>query len=124
MEDFFSHNNPELNYFAKLNNSPQYVINNNDKNPANVSLQQNYPNPFNPLTTIEFSVSHMQSGSPVVLKVFDILGNEITTLVDIPEAIPGNYSTEWNAFSQPSGIYFLKMISHNYTETKRMVLTK
>ncbi|MEJ2103225.1 MAG: T9SS type A sorting domain-containing protein [Ignavibacteriaceae bacterium] len=98
-------------------------------------LYQNYPNPFNPTTKIKFTVPVTLSdieGSIVTLKVYDILGNEIATLVN-EEKQPGTYEIEFNSHSSEStnggrnltsGIYFYRLKSGNYVETKKMVLLK
>jgi hypothetical protein len=83
-------------------------------------LQDAFPNPFNPVTTINYSVPEV---SFVSLKVFDILGNEVVTLVN--ENKPkGNYKVEFSAGSLPSGIYFYRMQSGSFAETRKMVLLK
>lgn len=84
------------------------------------SLSQNYPNPFNPVTTIEFTIPEK---SFVTLKVYDIQGREITTLVN-DERNPGLYIVNWNAAGYSSGVYFYRITAGNYMETKRMILTK
>jgi hypothetical protein len=83
-------------------------------------LEQNYPNPFNPNTTIRYQVSDF---SPVTLKVYDVLGNEIATLVN-EEKMAGNYEVEFNAIQLPSGIYFYKLIAGSFVESKKMLLLK
>lgn len=84
------------------------------------SLSQNYPNPFNPLTRISWQTS---DGVYQTLKVYDMLGNEITTLVN--EYRPaGSYNVEFNANNLSSGVYFYKLVAGNYTETKKMMLMK
>jgi hypothetical protein len=88
--------------------------------PTNFELSQNYPNPFNPSTTISFSLPNT---SKVTLKVFDILGNEITTLVD-DQVDAGNHSIEFNAAGLSSGIYFYRIQAGNFTETRKMNLLK
>jgi len=88
--------------------------------PANYLLSQNYPNPFNPSTSISYSLP--KSGY-VTLKVFNILGNEVTTLVNEAKAA-GQYNVEFNASNLPSGIYFYKIQSGSFTETKKMILLK
>jgi len=88
--------------------------------PFNFFISQNYPNPFNPTTKIEYSVPH---SSNVVIKVFDILGKEIETLVNEEKSI-GSYEVEFNAAGLPSGIYFYRLQDGNYIETKKMVLIK
>ena len=90
-------------------------------------LSQNYPNPFNPSTTIKFSVPFIGrngiSTYKVVLKVYDLLGREVVTLVN-EEKAPGEYSVEFRVQSLPSGVYFYKLQAGDYTETKKMVLMK
>lgn len=88
--------------------------------PFEFSLYQNYPNPFNPNTKIQFSVSKAQS---VSLKVFDVLGNEIATLVN-EELTPGVYQYNFDATNLSSGVYYYKLQSGNYSETKKMILMR
>ncbi len=88
--------------------------------PLNFTLEQNYPNPFNPSTTIKYAVSNKQL---ISLKVFDILGKEVETLVNEVEE-PGNYSIVFNASKLGSGIYFYQMRAGGFVETKRMSLVK
>jgi len=88
--------------------------------PTEFSLSQNYPNPFNPGTTIRFTISDLRFTS---LKVYDVLGNEIATLV-YEEKTVGNYTIDFNATTLPSGIYFYKLQTGFFTETKKMVLMK
>ena len=87
---------------------------------ARFDLHQNYPNPFNPTTKISFS---LPVSSYTTLKIFDILGKEIKTLVE-QNLGPGNYSVIWNSDANPGGIYFYKMITGYYSESKKMVLIK
>jgi photosystem II stability/assembly factor-like uncharacterized protein len=84
------------------------------------SLRQNYPNPFNPTTTISFQI---QSKSYVSLKVFDVLGKEVTTLV-AEELQPGSYTRQWNAGDLPSGVYFCRFQSGLFTQTKKLLFIK
>ncbi len=84
------------------------------------SLCQNYPNPFNPSTKIKYSVPKM---SNVVIKVFDVLGNEIETLVNEEKPV-GTYELTWNAEQQPSGIYFYRIQAGSFIDTKKMILLK
>ncbi|MFA6980345.1 MAG: T9SS type A sorting domain-containing protein [Ignavibacteriaceae bacterium] len=93
---------------------------NTNRLPSAYTLQQNYPNPFNPTTNIEFQIP--QSGF-VTLKVFDVLGREITTLVN-EEQKAGSYSVQFNAAKLASGMYFYKLQAGNNIETKRMLLMK
>ena len=88
--------------------------------PEKYELYQNYPNPFNPSTTIKYSVPQ---GSNVLIKVFDILGNEIETLVN-EEKLVGIYEASWNATSLPSGVYFYKLQAGSFIDTGKMILLK
>jgi hypothetical protein len=88
--------------------------------PQGFFLEQNYPNPFNPSTKITYSIPEV---SFVTLKVYDVLGNETATLVN-EEKTPGNYEIEFIAANLPSGIYFYKLITNNFIETKKMMLLK
>jgi len=91
-------------------------------------LEQNYPNPFNPSTTINYSIpfvderhaSHLQK---VTLKVYDILGREVTTLVNQVQS-PGNYSVKFDASDLTSGIYYYRLSSGEFVESKKMLLIK
>ena len=84
------------------------------------SLSQNYPNPFNPSTTISF---RLPSKSFVSLKVFDIMGREVATIVS-GEMPAGSYSQQWNASNMSSGIYFYRLQAGTYLETKKLILLK
>jgi hypothetical protein len=86
----------------------------------NFVLSQNYPNPFNPTTKIKYSI---QQTSNVIIKVFDILGNEIEILVD-EEKPAGIYEITWYAEIIPSGIYFYQLTAGNFIQTKKMILLK
>jgi len=90
------------------------------ESPSSFKLFQNFPNPFNPTTTIKFEIS---KSSNVKISVFDITGKEIETLVN-EKLNAGTYQTEWNGTSYSSGIYFYKMITDGYVETKRMILLR
>ncbi len=84
-------------------------------------LYQNYPNPFNPHTTISYSLPR---ASTVTLKVYDPTGREITTLVDNERKAAGNYEASFDATDLSSGVYFYRLSTENFTETKSMVLIK
>jgi len=104
-------------YLADLNPTNVHNINNTA---MQYSLFQNYPNPFNPNTIIKYSVPQI---SLVQIKVFDILGNEIATLIN--EIKPaGKYEIIWNALNLPSGIYFYQINAGGFVEAKKMVLIK
>jgi Secretion system C-terminal sorting domain len=91
-----------------------------DLSPKEYTLNQNYPNPFNPTTNIEYTIP--KDGN-VNLKVYDIEGREVATLVDKYQNA-GSYITMWDASNFSSGVYFYRIISGSYVETKRMVLKK
>ena len=84
------------------------------------SLSQNYPNPFNPSTQIKFSIK--ESGM-VSLKIFDVLGREVATLVN-NEYAAGNYSVDFSAAGLSSGIYFYRLESGSFVQTNKMMLIK
>lgn len=88
--------------------------------PSAYSLKQNYPNPFNPSTTISYSIPN---NGLVTLRVYNILGNEVATLIN-EEKPAGSYSVVFNAANIPSGIYFYTLTSGKYSETKKLVLLK
>lgn len=90
--------------------------------PSAFQLYQNYPNPFNPNTTIKFSLSKDEI---TTLKIYDILGREIATLVNEPKQA-GEYQVEFNAskYGLSSGIYFYQLKSGNFTSTKKFVMIK
>ncbi len=89
-------------------------------NPVQSGLEQNSPNPFNPSTSITFRVA--ESG-PVSLKIYDVLGREIESLVN-QNLMPGIYETEWNSSNYASGVYFYILKTEKFYETKRMILIK
>lgn len=92
--------------------------------PNKYSLDQNYPNPFNPNTVISFSIGdNLNLSENVILKVYDVLGNETATLVN-ERLASGSYSIEWNAYNYSSGVYFYKLSAGNFTEVKKMTLLK
>lgn len=93
---------------------------NGNEIPVKYNLSQNYPNPFNPVTKINYAIA--KKGF-VSLKIFDILGREVKTLVNENKA-PGNYSIDFNASDFPSGVYFYKLTCNEFTNVKRMILIK
>jgi hypothetical protein len=114
-------------YKIDLNSIPTNV---ESSNPvlSGFYLEQNYPNPFNPSTTIKFEIpSVLASGAKqsqfVTLKVYDILGNEVATLVN-EEKQPGVYEVEFDAAKLTSGIYFYQLQAGNFSQTKKMVLLR
>jgi photosystem II stability/assembly factor-like uncharacterized protein len=88
--------------------------------PAKFSLHQNYPNPFNPVTKIKFEIPE---NSFVTVKVYDALGKEIAELAD-DNLNAGIYSVSWDASAHPSGVYFYKIFSGAFSESRKMILIK
>ncbi len=88
--------------------------------PTDFSLSQNYPNPFNPTTTIKYSIPNSQF---VTLKVYDLLGREISTLVN-EEKAPGNYEVKFDGSNLSSGVYLYRLQAGSFTQTKKFVLMK
>jgi hypothetical protein len=86
----------------------------------NFRLYQNYPNPFNPETEINFTLSR---SSPVILRVYDSLGSEVTTLVN-NELSAGDYKTSFSGSGLSSGIYYYRLNTDNSAETRKMILLK
>ena len=100
----------------------------NSKIPSDFALHQNYPNPFNPSTTIDFS---LPVSATVYLKIFNILGGELDTIVQ-GEFKAGNHQVTYTPHNLPSGIYFYRIevkttlagLKNSFVETKRFVLQK
>ncbi|MDD8018557.1 MAG: T9SS type A sorting domain-containing protein [Bacteroidota bacterium] len=88
--------------------------------PSDFELYQNYPNPFNPTTVISYQ---LPVNSFVTLKVYDMLGREVVTLVNEKKGV-GNYFAQWNASAFPSGVYFYRLEANEKREMKKMVLVK
>ncbi|NNG26803.1 MAG: T9SS type A sorting domain-containing protein [Ignavibacteriaceae bacterium] len=136
IEDLFQYNTPEVNtfetYYDAADKSPvlidslQLVIsvtgveNEFSGSIDSYNLFNAFPNPFNPNTTIKYQIPEL---SIVTLKVYDMLGNEIETMVDEEKSI-GTYAIEFDATSLPSGIYFYQLQTPNFTQTKKMILLK
>ena len=83
-------------------------------------LYQNYPNPFNPVTKIKFS---LPKSTHVKLIIYDVLGKEIAVMINQKQSA-GTYEADWDGSNYPSGVYFYKLITGEFTETKKMVLLK
>ncbi|OGC81370.1 MAG: hypothetical protein A2W07_06410 [candidate division Zixibacteria bacterium RBG_16_43_9] len=112
--------------------TPTFVKDDDHNTPKRFELSQNYPNPFNPVTTIPFTVygSQFMVHSPIhtTLKVYNILGQLVRTLVD-EEKTPGKYEINWDGNDDSgkdvgSGIYFYQLRTRDYTDTKKMVLLR
>ncbi|MFH1196801.1 MAG: T9SS type A sorting domain-containing protein [bacterium] len=100
----------------------------NNEIPTDYELSQNFPNPFNPTTTIRYAVPTVETGyipslQYVTLKIYDILGSEVATLVDEQKS-PGYYEVEFDASGFSSGVYFYRIVADNFIGTKKMLLIK
>jgi len=84
-------------------------------------LEQNYPNPFNPITTIQYEIP---KATNVSIKIFDVLGREIVTVINNNYQQPGRYKIEWNAKDYSSGIYFYQIKTDEFVSNKKMVLMR
>lgn len=109
-----------INAQATLNSIPVSVTNYSSNVPGEFSLHQNYPNPFNPVTKIKFDIAKSNFTSIVI---FDALGREVYKLLN-EELNPGSYEVTWNASKNSSGIYYYKLISGSFAETKMMTVIK
>jgi hypothetical protein len=95
-------------------------VENEKETPSSFYLEQNYPNPFNPSTVISYQ---LPVSSDITIKVFDVLGNEIATLVNEFKAA-GKYEVAFNSERLVSGVYFYQFKAGNYINTKKMILLK
>jgi hypothetical protein len=95
-------------------------VNNERGIPVGYSLSQNFPNPFNPTTAISYQ---LPAYSHVMIKVYDLLGREVSTLVNENKPA-GNYSVQFNAGKLTSGVYFYRMESGSFSQTKKLLLLK
>jgi photosystem II stability/assembly factor-like uncharacterized protein len=88
--------------------------------PNDFMLCQNYPNPFNPTTNIKYQIA---KSSFVTIKIFDVLGREVVTLVNQKQS-PGTFRASFDGTALPSGVYFYRVITESFSETKKMILVK
>jgi glucuronoarabinoxylan endo-1,4-beta-xylanase len=93
---------------------------NQDRLPLSFKLEQNYPNPFNPATTIAFQVP---VASHVTLKIYDLLGKEIATLVDEQKS-PGKHQAHFDAAGLSAGVYFYRLRAGEFSQTRKLLLVK
>ncbi len=99
---------------------PPTRVNSGPRIPSTYDLKQNYPNPFNPSSTISYQ---LPASGWVTLKIYDLLGREVVTLVnEIQEA--GYKSITFDASSLPSGLYFYRIIAGSFTDIKKMLVVK
>jgi hypothetical protein len=104
----------------KYTQSPTFVNEHSQSTPNNFALEQNYPNPFNPSTVISYQ---LPVNSMVSLKIYDLLGREIATLVN-EEQSAGWKEVKWNASAFSSGFYFYKLQTGNFVDVKKMLVVK
>jgi photosystem II stability/assembly factor-like uncharacterized protein len=107
-------------FYTVNGGGPVSVQNISTEVPSEYSLSQNYPNPFNPITNVKFSII---KGEQVKLIVYDIRGREVQTLVN-EKLQPGTYETSFVGSNLNSGVYFYKLTSGDFSDTKRMLLIK
>ena len=117
------------NFFKNYKLSLPTTVTDYSQNPIEFALFQNYPNPFNPTTKISYAIPLLGGarGGLVTLKVYDVLGNEIATLVD--EYKPaGSYEVDFDALSGirnlASGIYLYRLKAGNFVQTKKMIILR
>jgi hypothetical protein len=113
---------------TKLTDEIVVSVANEETIPNTFSLEQNYPNPFNPSTKIRFTIpsviaSETKQSQFVSLKVYDVLGNEVATLVN-EDKQAGSYEVDFNSAGLSSGIYFYKLQAGSFIETKKMILLR
>jgi len=106
-------------YYRPLTNITA-VENDNLTSPNNFILNQNHPNPFNPNTIINYSIPKSYQ---VSIKIFNVLGSEIETLVNEEKPV-GTYELSWNAANLPSGVYFYQLQAGSFVQTRKMILLK
>jgi hypothetical protein len=111
---------PDIGAYESPLDSPVYVEKYETLIPVGYALQQNYPNPFNPLTRIQYAISSRQF---VKLTIYDVLGEEIATLVNEEKPV-GRYEVEFDASTLPSGVYFYQLKAGKFIQTKKMILLK
>jgi flagellar hook assembly protein FlgD len=119
---------PKINSFQKLSSGENLYVAIQYSNEVEIDftipnrfyLGQNYPNPFNPTTEIIYEIA---SDTWISLKIYDVLGNEVQTLIS-EEKPAGKYKVQFDGSKLPSGTYFYKIITPNFTDTKKMILLK
>lgn len=111
--DTEAHTDVLIDYTTGVKNSKDLIL-------SGFSLDQNYPNPFNPSTTINYIVPKL---SLITLKVYDVLGRKVSTLVN-EEEMPGKYTVTFDSGKLSSGVYFYQLSSNGYTSIKKMLLLK
>ena len=114
---YYSYNCSELSAYYSL---PTTIRNAENKLISIYSLSQNYPNPFNPMTAISYKIFQ---NTNIKLVIYNSLGQEIANIVD-KEHFPGNYDVKFDGTGLSSGVYFYRIISDSFVETKKMILIR
>ena len=109
-----------INKIYKILFTPTEVVERKSAAPTSYSLNQNYPNPFNPSTLISYQIT---TQSHVTLKIFDVLGREVATIVD-EKREAGKYEIEFDGSKLPSGMYYYRLQAGSFVETKKILLLK
>ena len=112
----------KINYYGSIVTFQFTVTCINDQNLSSkiFNLEQNYPNPFNPSTSIQYTIRNSQF---VSLKVYDVLGNEVATIVNEEKPI-GSYVVNFNANGLASGVYFYRLQAGSFNQTKKFILMR
>jgi endo-1,4-beta-xylanase len=112
---------PAMTWLAQyIKDNPTGVEKNENSLPAEFKLDQNYPNPFNPVTNISYSINKT---ADVTLKIYDVLGREIKTLVKSVQT-PGKYKVTFNGKDLSTGLYLYRLSAGNFNDTKKLMLLK
>jgi hypothetical protein len=111
---------PDTGYYQCIWDTAISAIESGNGSLKDFSLSQNYPNPFNPTTSLQYAIGSQQF---VTIKVYDLLGREVATLVN-EEKPAGKYEVEFNGSEQSSGIYFYQLKAGEYSQSKKMILLK
>jgi len=120
---------PETYKLIFINPNAIGIIKTGNEIPEKYSLSQNYPNPFNPVTKIKFNIASAKAQyiEPVRIIIYDILGREVTTLVN-EQLSPGKYEVTWDASDHSSGVYYYRIVAERngdkYQKTLKMILVK
>jgi hypothetical protein len=113
-------NHPEKQKVIVVNGYTSPLSNENGLTLNRFELMPAFPNPFNPSTSIQFNVKNLEF---ISLQIIDVSGRVVETLLDdIIE--PGNHELTWNARNQPSGLYFVKLMSRETSQTQKLILLK
>lgn len=120
LEAYFGVYGQQVNKYGEMGNVITTVKQKSELNLSDFIVLQNYPNPFNPLTTITYSIPR---ASNIVIKVYDMLGKEVTALVNRHQA-SGRYSIDFDGLNLSSGMYIYKLTAGEFTEVRKMMLLK